>query len=145
MALQVHIRIIIENQVMHAKKAVKFAIQVLLEVEQLVVNMEPMPALQRNLVSLFSFSIFHFVYFWITTFSFTEYLIFTYLLAGEKTCAYIGEVGEEGCMYNMVGKDISTANYEYLTSKKLDRNGDCCMCRENFCNNDWLIWLKQRK
>ena len=57
MVLQVHIRIIIENQVMHAKKAVKFAIQVLLEVEQFVVNMEPMHALQRNLVSLFSFSI----------------------------------------------------------------------------------------
>lgn len=57
MVLQVHIKIIIENQVMHAKKAVKFAIQVLLEVEQLVANMEPMPALQRNLVSLFSFSI----------------------------------------------------------------------------------------
>ena len=57
MVLQVHIKIIIENQVMHTKKAVKFAIQVLLEVEQLVANMEPMPALQRNLVSLFSFSI----------------------------------------------------------------------------------------
>ena len=57
MVLQVHIKIIIENQVMHAKKAVKFVIQVLLEVEQFVANMEPMPALQRNLVSLFSFSI----------------------------------------------------------------------------------------
>ena len=42
-------------------------------------------------------------------------------------------------MYNMVGKDIATANYEYLTSKNMDRNGDSCMCRENFCNNDWLI------
>ena len=56
MVLQVHIKMI-ESQVTHAKKAVKFAIQVLLEVEQFVANMEPMPALQRNLVSLFSFSI----------------------------------------------------------------------------------------
>ena len=48
--VQVHIKII-KNQVTHAKKAVKFAIQVLLEVEQFVVNMEPMPALQKNLVS----------------------------------------------------------------------------------------------
>ena len=51
--VQVHIKI--KNQVtqipIHAKKAVKFAIQVLLEVEQFVVHMELMPALQRNLVS----------------------------------------------------------------------------------------------